>query len=65
MWFAGNLLDDGAIFDTGDTSCSQLQALEGTFERFLFDLQEDPGELRNLYGAPELQDVQVRKSLND
>eukprot|EP01034_Spumella_vulgaris_P027418 gene27418-34131_t len=59
MWFEGNLLNDGAEYDAGDTSCSQLQALDGTFGRFLFDLWEDPSELRNLYGSESLADVQT------
>jgi arylsulfatase I/J len=43
----------------GYSACSQTQAMTGTYTLFLFDLQSDPYETTNLFGQPELADIQV------
>ena len=41
------------------SSCPQYSAMTGDFEKFLFDLQEDPNEKENLFANPEYEDIKV------
>jgi hypothetical protein len=52
--------DDGDMTQYGDCGIvTAVQALSGTYTKFLFDLQEDPYEKVNLYNNDKYADIQV------
>ena len=62
-WYSSDVRndDDGAIEISG--TCSQSEAISGTYSKFFFDLKNDPYETTNLYDVDEYQ-AQISKFYN-
>lgn len=48
---------------SGDVSCPQSQSMAGDFKMMMFDLLNDPNETTDVYGNPDLAEVQVGSQL--